>query len=96
MIDSLKSGQNLKEHDAIKKAKKTREEVKKNIYDYAQEIKSTGSKVDEKLASELEKMEQQYKSVKSAQQSILERARERLKVDKYKNIENCKDNINYY
>ena len=49
MIDSLKSGQNLKEHDAIKKAKKTREEVKKNVYDYAKEIKSIGSKVDEKL-----------------------------------------------
>ena len=46
MIDALKSGQNLKKHDAIKKAKKTREEVKKNICDYAQEIKSIGIKVD--------------------------------------------------
>ena len=82
MIDSLKSGQNFKEHDAIKKAKKTREEVKKNVYDYAQEIKSSGSKVDKKLASELEKMEQQYKPVKSAQQSILDRARERLRSEK--------------
>ena len=87
VIDALKSGQNLKEHDAIKKAKKTRKEVKKNIYDYAQEIKSTGSKVDKKLASELEKMEQQYKSVKSAQQSILDRARERLNKSKNKEKE---------
>ncbi len=87
VIDALKSGQNLKEHDAIKKAKKTREEVKKNIYDYAQEIKSSGSKVDKKLASELEKMEQQYKPVKSAQQSILDKARERLRSEKNKNIE---------
>lgn len=87
MIDALKSGQNLKEHDAIKKAKKTREEVKKNIYDYAQEVKSSGSKVDKKLASELEKMEQQYKPVKSAQQSILERARERLNKSKNKEKE---------
>ena len=82
MIDALKSGQNLKEHDAIKKAKKTREEVKKNIYDYAQEVKSIGIKVDKKLASELEKMELQYKPVKSAQQSILDRARERLRSEK--------------
>ena len=82
MIDSLKSGQNLKKHDAIKKAKKTREEVKKNICDYAQEIKSIGIKVDKKLASELEKMELQYKPVKSAQQSILDRARERLRSEK--------------
>ena len=95
MIDALKSGQNLKEHDAIKKAKKTREEVKKNVYDYAQEIKSSGSKVDQKLASELEKMEQQYKPVKSAQQSILDKARDRLKVEKEKNNLN-KENINYY
>ena len=87
MIDSLKSGQNLKEHDAIKKAKKTREEVKKNVYDYAKEIKSIGSKVDEKLASELEKMEQQYKPVKSAQQLILDRNRERLKEEKIKTID---------
>ena len=87
VIDALKSGQNLKEHDAIKKAKKTRKEVKKNIYDYAQEIKSTGSKVDKKLASELENMEQQYKPVKSAQQSILDRARERLNKSKNKEKE---------
>lgn len=95
VIDALKSGQNLKEHDAIKKAKKTREEVKKNIYDYAQEIKSSGSKVDKKLASELEKMEQQYKPVKSAQQSILDKARERLKKEREKNNLH-KDNYNYY
>ena len=87
MVDALKSGQNLKEHDAIKKAKKTREEVKKNIYDYAQEVKSSGSKVDKKLASELEKMGHQYKPVKSAQQSILERARERLRAEKNMNID---------
>ena len=48
------------------------------------EIKLIGCKVDKKLASELEKMEQQYKPVKSAQQSILERARERLNKDKNK------------
>ncbi len=87
VIDALKSSQNLKEHDAIKKAKKIREEVKKNIYDYAQEIKSSGSKVDKKLASELEKMERQYKSVKSAQQSIIYRARERLNKNKNKEKE---------
>ena len=69
------------------KAKKTREEVKKNIFDYAQEIKSTGSKVDKKLASELEIMKQQYKPVRSAQQSILERARERLNKNKNKEKE---------
>ena len=86
VIDALKSGQNLKEHDAIKKAKKTREEVKKNIYDYAQEVKSTGSKVDKKLALDLEKMKQQYKPVKSAQQSILDRARERLRAEREKQI----------
>ena len=40
---------------------------------------------DKKLASELEKMELQYKPVKSAQQSILERARE--KINKNKNME---------
>ena len=52
-----------------------------------QEVKSSGSKVDKKLASELEKMEQQYKPVKSAQQSILERARERLNKSKNKEKE---------
>ena len=94
VIDALKSGQNLKEHDAIKKAKKTREEVKKNVYDYAQEIKSSGSNVDKKLASELEKMDKKYKPVKSAQQSILDRARERVKIEREKNNVN-KENINY-
>ena len=68
------------------KAKKTREEVKKNVHDYAQEIKSTGSKADKDLASELEKMEHQYKPVKSAQQSILDKARERLRADREKQI----------
>ena len=40
-------------------------------------------------------MEQQYKPVKSAQQSILDKARDRLKVEKEKNNLN-KENINYY
>ena len=53
----------------------------------AQEIKSSGSKVDKKLASELEKMQQQYKPVKSAQQSILDKARERLNKNKNKEKE---------
>ena len=59
------------------------------------EIKLIGCKVDKKLASELEKMKQQYKPVKSAQQSILDKARDRLKVEKEKNNLN-KENINYY
>ena len=53
----------------------------------AQEIKSSGSKVDKKLASELEKMQQQYKPVKSAQQSNLDKARERLNKNKNKEKE---------
>lgn len=77
---AINKGENIKDHEGIKKAKKTREEVKENMSDYIKELKKSKSKEDQELAEKLEKYSKTYdKPIKSRQQTLLEKAREELR-----------------
>lgn len=89
VIQAIKTGQSLNEHEAVKKAKKTREQVKENLKAYAEALKKEG---DVELASQLEKKAQNIKPMKTFQESVLEKVKKKMEAEKkYKGLQ--KDSI---
>lgn len=76
LYHALRTGQKLNEPEAVKKAKKTREQVRVNMKAYAEALKIEG---DTNLASKLENKAENLKPMKTRQETVLEQAKIKLK-----------------
>lgn len=76
VFHALRTGQKLNEHEAVKKAKKTREQVKENMKAYAEALKKEG---DFDLASKLESKAVNMKPMKTWKETVLEKTKFKLK-----------------
>lgn len=79
LVEALKTGKNIEDHPILKKAKKTRQQVKDNANAYISELKNSGKKEDLELAEKLEKTFSKMKDVKSLQQKKLEASKLKIK-----------------
>lgn len=77
IVHALRTGQKLNEPESVKKARKTREQVKENMKAYALALKQEG---DNDLASKLESKAENLKPMKTMQETVLEQVKIKLKV----------------
>lgn len=95
LFQALRTGQKLNEPKAVKKARKTREQVKENMKAYAKALKQEG---DIDLASKLENKADNLKPMKTMQETVLEKVKIKLKAYtmKQKEKERVKNKQNSY
>lgn len=79
VADAVTNGKDIPDTKELKKAKATRGKVQQNAAEYIRELRATGKSEDVALAAKLEKKMRGMKPVRSAQQVLLDSARERLK-----------------
>ena len=77
--EALKSGSDLPEHPALKKAKATRVKVEQNMDAYINELRAKGDEQSKHLADGLEKKKKSMRPVESAQQIKLRIAQRKVK-----------------
>lgn len=88
VINALKTGQNLNEPEAVRKAKKTRVQVKEYLRAYAETLKQEG---DITLATKLEQRAANMKPMKTFQETVLEKVKQQLELHNKKEKERVKD-----